>query len=75
MNKHTTRRLSLLLVLCLLLGLCLAGCGGNEPELGEISCCSVTPEIRVAVKPCGCSGKTNVTVSGTFSFSDLPVLC
>ena len=50
-------------------------CGGNEPELGEISCCSVTPEIRVAVKPCGCSGKTNVTVTGTFSFSDLPVLC
>ena len=50
-------------------------CGGNEPELGEISCCSVTPEIHVAVKPCGCSGKTNVTVSGTFSFSDLPVLC
>ena len=32
MNKHTTRRLSLLLVLCLLLGLCLAGCGGNEPD-------------------------------------------
>lgn len=50
-------------------------CGGNEPDLGEISCCSVTPEIHVAVKPCGCSGKTNVTVSGSFSFSDLPVLC
>lgn len=50
-------------------------CGGNEPELSDISCCSVTPDITVTVKPCGCSGKTNVTVSGTFSFSDLPVLC
>ncbi len=50
-------------------------CGDNEPELGDISCCSITPEINVSVKPCGCSGKTNVTVSGTFSFSDLPVLC
>jgi len=50
-------------------------CGGNQPELGDISCCSVIPEIKVAVKPCGCSGKTNVTVYGKFTFSDLPVLC
>lgn len=50
-------------------------CSGSEPDLGDISCCSITPEIRVAVKPCGCSGKTNVTVSGVFRFSDLPVLC
>lgn len=50
-------------------------CGDNEPDLTEISCSSVTPDITVTVKPCGCSGKTNVTVSGTFSFSDLPVLC
>ncbi len=50
-------------------------CGGNEPELGDIACCSVTPEINVSVKPCGCSGKTNVTVYGKFTFSDLPVLC
>ena len=50
-------------------------CGGREPDLKDISCCSVTPDIAVKVKPCGCSGKTNVTVSGSFSFSDLPVLC
>ncbi len=50
-------------------------CGDSEPELTEISCCSVTPDITVTVKPCGCSGKTNVTVSGSFSFSNLPVLC
>lgn len=50
-------------------------CGDNEPELTEVSCCSVAPDISVSVKPCGCSGKTNVTVLGKFSFSDLPVLC
>lgn len=50
-------------------------CGDSEPELTDISCASVTPNIDVTVKSCGCSGKTNVTVSGTFSFSNLPVLC
>ena len=50
-------------------------CGPAEPELNDITCCSVTPEVNVSIKPCGCSGKTNITVYGKFSFSDLPVLC
>lgn len=51
-------------------------CETNDPELEEVSCENVTPCIdEVDVSPCGCSGKTNVTVKGRFVFSNLPVLC
>jgi len=50
-------------------------CASSHPDVDDVSCDSVTPSISVEVSPCGCSGKTNVTVKGRFSFSNLPVLC
>ncbi len=47
-------------------------CGGDEPELTELDCGNVTPDINVAVSDCRNSDNTNVTVYGTFSFSGLP---
>jgi len=48
-------------------------CGGNEPDLSELCCCDVTPDISVSTEQCGCSGKTNVKICGTFTFK-LPSL-
>ncbi len=47
-------------------------CGSEEPELTELRCNNITPEIKVAVSDCGNSENTNITVYGTFSFSGLP---
>lgn len=47
-------------------------CGGDEPELTELDCGNVKPNVRVSVSRCGASDNTNVTVYGTFCFSGLP---
>lgn len=47
-------------------------CGGTEPELNELSCQNVTPHLCVEIADCGCTDNSNITVYGTFSFSNLP---
>ena len=47
----------------------------GEPDLDTLSCRNVEPSIRLDVTPCGCSGKTNITVYGQFFFPNLPALC
>ena len=47
-------------------------CGGEEPQLTELGCANVRPNVRVAVSDCGRTDNTNITVYGTFCFSDLP---
>lgn len=47
-------------------------CNEEDPDLESLDCGNVTPTVDVDVDRCGCSGKTNLTFRGVFTFSDLP---
>ncbi|MCE5235513.1 MAG: hypothetical protein ABFC62_03905 [Clostridiaceae bacterium] len=47
-------------------------CNDEDPDLDTLGCSNVTPTVDIDVDRCGCSGKTNVTFRGVFTFSNLP---